>query len=122
MVALVDVEARLNKIPNHERESYLLGVIQALIEAQAEKVPDFITELPLSKRERRVVYRLAASEGRIVSREALNIALYADRHPSDWPMAPDVDRAISRARKVIPPNIGVIETIWGEGCIFRRAE
>ena len=79
--------------------------------ARAWKLPG----VDLSPRQKRLVYALAVRPGRLMFRDQLIAAIYADRNPDYWPESQVLNVMVSQVRKKLRPLGVTISTVWAEG-------
>lgn len=102
---------------------YLLGIIEnyEMISNDHHE----IDQMPfnLTPTERRLMMALYNANGRMVTKETLYNAMYIDALPGDDPRDDKiVNVLICKIRQKMPESIGRIETVWGTGFRFFRAE
>ena len=99
---------------------YLLGVVQEL-EQVVVRDDVLALDIHLTPAERKILSALMNSNGAL-SKDALLSAACYDRHPNeDFPDVRLVAVYICKIRQKLPPEVGHIETVWGDGYRFVRA-
>lgn len=110
----VQVRQRAEAMPPREAVDYLLGVVEALIEAAPGRhhPTDLWAHFPIV--ERRVVQALYEARGGLMSRDRLMAAVYYDRAIDEVPDDKIIDIWVCKIRKKLPDGVA-IETVWGRG-------
>ena len=76
----------------------------------------------LTVSEAKIVAMLSAKPGVAFTKDAIYSMLYSGAGAEDMPMQKVVDVLVCKARKKIASADGSIETVWGQGYLWRKKE